>query len=132
MRLDHATIVTPDLESTRHFLCHIAGLEVGPRPPFGVQGYWLYAEGQAVIHLVQATVPAGSGRTVPRIDHIAFRIVDPLRWAALIERLHVERIAYQQAEVPAANERQLFVSLAAGIVIEFVTELGPSRSTIGH
>lgn len=138
MQLDHATIVTRDLEGMRHVLCRVAGLEVGPRPPFGVRGYWLYAEGRAVLHLVEATVPAPAGRVVPRIDHIAFRIADPLRWAALLERLRTERIAHQHAEVPATNERQLFVALGAGsaagpgFVIEFVTELIPGRSSPIH
>jgi len=39
MKLDHATIVTGDLEGARRFLCSVVGLSEGPRPPFGVSGY---------------------------------------------------------------------------------------------
>ncbi len=74
MHLDHATIVTPDLDAARRFFVDVAGLTEGARPPFRVDGFWLYADGRPVIHLIEATVPGVSGRAVPRIDHVAFRI----------------------------------------------------------
>ena len=45
MKLDHATIVTTNLEATRNFFCNVAGLTEGKRPPFSIRGYWLYARG---------------------------------------------------------------------------------------
>ncbi len=130
MKLDHATIVTSDLESARRFLCGIAGLRDGPRPPFRIGGYWLYADDRPVIHLVQSTLPAVEGRTSPRIDHIALRVDDVAEWAALVDRIGSNNFPFTLAEVPLANELQLFVSLASGVVIEFVTKLGNSRSTL--
>jgi catechol 2,3-dioxygenase-like lactoylglutathione lyase family enzyme len=38
MHLDHATIVTADLDATRRFFVDVVGLEEGTRPPFGVGG----------------------------------------------------------------------------------------------
>jgi AraC-like DNA-binding protein len=33
--------------------CAILGLSEGPRPPFSVNGQWLYANGHPVIHLIE-------------------------------------------------------------------------------
>jgi catechol 2,3-dioxygenase-like lactoylglutathione lyase family enzyme len=120
MKLDHATIVTRDLEAARHFFCAVAGLTEGPRPPFRVDGYWLCSESRPVIHLVEATEPASEGRTVPRIDHVAFRVDDGAQWRSLVERVHAHGVRHQVAEVPLSGERQLFVGLAPGVVVEFV------------
>ena len=127
MRLDHVTLVTPDLEGTRRFFCDVAGLDNGPRPSFAVDGYWLYAGGRPVIHLIDATVPALAATLVaPRIDHFALRVAPGDEWRALLTRLHAHRVPYQLAEVPASAERQLFVALAPGVVVEFVTAAGPA------
>jgi catechol 2,3-dioxygenase-like lactoylglutathione lyase family enzyme len=127
MQLDHATIVTADLETARRFFVDVAGLTEGARPPFSIDGYWLCASGRPVIHLVHATVPAQTGRAAPRIDHIAFRLESADEWQALLQRLHAADMPYQLAEVPQMGpqqaELQLFVALARGVVIEFVTAL---------
>ena len=44
-------------------------------------------------------------------------------WQALLERLRVAAVDYQLADVPLAGELQLFVALAPGVVVEFVTAL---------
>ncbi|MEX3918837.1 VOC family protein [Paraburkholderia sp. BR10872] len=128
MQLDHVTLVTPDLEGTCRFFRDIVGLEDGTRPPFRVGGHWLYANGRPVTHLVEATeaarLPGGSSALVaPRIDHVAFRVAPGVEWRALVERLAARRVQYQLAEVPASAEVQLFVALAPGVVVEFVTSL---------
>jgi catechol 2,3-dioxygenase-like lactoylglutathione lyase family enzyme len=121
MHLDHATIVTAELDATRRFFVDVAGFDEGPRPPFGVRGYWLYAQGRPVIHLVEATLAAGGGRTAPRIDHVALRVATAAEWTALVARLRAHGVRYQLAGVPLTGELQLFVALAPGVVVEFVT-----------
>jgi catechol 2,3-dioxygenase-like lactoylglutathione lyase family enzyme len=121
MNLDHATIVTPDLEGARRFFVDVVGLTEGWRPPFGVAGYWLCSNDRPVIHLIDATLPGHAGRAVPRIDHVAFRIETPAEWLALRERLRAADVPYQLADVPLSGETQLFVAPGAGVVIEFVT-----------
>ncbi|MFM0735757.1 extradiol dioxygenase [Paraburkholderia xenovorans] len=125
MQLDHATIVTADLATARRFFVEVAALEEGARPPLSIDGYWLYADGRAVIHLVDATVPAHVGRTAPRIDHIAFRLTSAAEWQALLQRLRATGTRYQLADVPPMGpqeaQMQLFVALAPGVVVEFVT-----------
>ena len=123
MQLDHATIVTDDIEGTRHFFSEIAGLDTGPRPPFRIGGYWLYLNGKPVIHVVEATLEAAAGRCAPRIDHIALRIDNADEWSAFIDRLTRHNTPYQLAEVPLTNELQLFVSIAPGVTVEFVTSM---------
>jgi catechol 2,3-dioxygenase-like lactoylglutathione lyase family enzyme len=121
MKLDHATIVTNDVEAMRRFFCTVAGLSEGARPAFGVNGSWLYANNQPLIHLIEGTAPATAESTAPRIDHVALRVDSPEEWAALLDRLQRNRIPHQQARVPSTGELQLFVKLSAGVTIEFVT-----------
>jgi len=120
MHLDHVTLVADDIEAMRRFFVDIAGLRVGPRPPFGVDGYWLYLDGRAVLHLIRSSTPAQHGRPTPRIDHCAFRVDDPPAWQALLDRLRAASIPFQSAEVPLTGERQIFVALAPAVSVEFV------------
>ncbi|MFL6641353.1 MAG: VOC family protein [Paraburkholderia graminis] len=127
MQLDHATIVTADLDAARRFFVDIAGLTQGARPPFSVDGYWLYADGRPVVHLVEATAPDPSLRAAPRIDHIAFRLESAAEWQALLARLRASGVVYRTAQVPPMAPQkaamQIFVALAPGVAIEFVTAL---------
>jgi catechol 2,3-dioxygenase-like lactoylglutathione lyase family enzyme len=124
MKLDHATIVTGNLEAARSFLCSIIGLSEGPRPPFGVRGYWLYASGQPVIHLIEAGTALPARPATPRIDHVGLRI-DAQEWSGLLERLRLSGVPFELGEVPLTGERQLFVAMAPSVVIELVTDLNP-------
>jgi catechol 2,3-dioxygenase-like lactoylglutathione lyase family enzyme len=123
VKLDHATIVTPDCEPMRRFFTEIAGMTVGPRPPFGIGGCWLYLDGSPVVHLIESgsvlAAPAGA-RAATRIDHIALRVTDETEWQALLARLRTHAVPFSEADVPVSRERQLFVQLAPGVVIEFV------------
>jgi catechol 2,3-dioxygenase-like lactoylglutathione lyase family enzyme len=126
MKLDHVTILTGDLEAARSFLCSIVGLREGPRPPFAVGGYWLYADGQPVIHLIEAASASSPTRPAsPRIDHVGLRINSAQEWEALLERIRLSGVSYDLSEVPLTGERQLFVAMAPGVAIELVTEQQP-------
>ena len=52
-KIEHCAIRTTELEATRHFYTEILGLEVGPRPELPVAGYWLYANDEPIIHLIE-------------------------------------------------------------------------------
>ena len=122
MNLDHATIVTNDLNAARHFLCSVVGLSEGPRPPFGCGGGWLYANGRPVIHLIEATASAHAGSATPRIDHVALRVDNAKEWTGLLQRMRSNGIAFELGEVPLTGEHQLFADLAPGVTIEIVTK----------
>jgi len=126
MKLDHATIVTENLESARRFLGAIVGLSEGPRPPFSVSGHWLYANDKPAIHLIEAATALPVRPTSTRIDHVALRIDTAQEWSALLDRLRLSGLPYELGEVPLTGERQLFVAMAPGIVIELVTDQQPA------
>lgn len=123
MNLDHATIVTGDLETARRFFCTVIGLDEGSRPPFDVSGHWLYANGQPVIHLIGANGVSSARPASPRIDHVALRINDGQEWSALLDRLGLNGVPFEVGDVPLSGERQLFVAMAPGVVIELIAEL---------
>jgi catechol 2,3-dioxygenase-like lactoylglutathione lyase family enzyme len=125
MKLDHATIVTGNLEAARTFLCSIIGLSEGPRPPFGVRGHWLYANDKPVVHLIDAGTALPARPAPQRIDHVALRIETAQEWSALLERLRLSGLPYELGDVPLTGERQLFVAMAPGVVIELVTDQQP-------
>ena len=122
MKLDHATIVTGDLEGARRFLCSIVGLSEGPRPPLGIDGHWLYANGQPVIHLIRGAPASSAPAAYARIDHVGLRVNTAQEWSSLLERMRLSGVSYELSEVPLSGESQLFVAMAPGVVIELVTD----------
>jgi catechol 2,3-dioxygenase-like lactoylglutathione lyase family enzyme len=65
------------LDTLRDFYCATVGLQVGRRPPFQSFGYWLYAGGNAVLHLSEAR--PGEKRVsnvATTFDHVAFDCTD--------------------------------------------------------
>jgi catechol 2,3-dioxygenase-like lactoylglutathione lyase family enzyme len=68
--LNHFTVIAEDIDKTLDFYCGVLGLEQGHRPDLGFPGVWLYADGQAVLHLYSdRPVPASRAGV---IDHMAF------------------------------------------------------------
>jgi len=120
MKLDHATIVAPQLETLHHFFCTVVGLTEGERPPFSFDGYWLYHKQVPVIHLVRGNLDQPPVKSATRIDHFAFRIESKAEWQQLLTRLQSEQITYRKTEVPVSGEQQLFVMPIPGVMIEFV------------
>lgn len=83
--MNHFTVLTDDVARTVSFYCGLLGLADGPRPNLGFPGAWLYAGGQAVLHIVGNRKREDLRPGV--IDHIAFSaegLTDML--AALSER----------------------------------------------
>ena len=114
--LDHATLRTHDLEGTRAFLETVLDLKPGYRPGFSFPGYWLYAGGEPIVHLIP-----GHGGPVDRfgetIDHVAFRLADH---DGMQRKLDDLGIAYSRMELPELGERQLFIRTPTGILLELV------------
>lgn len=126
-RIDHFTLRTPLMEETRRFFEQVAGLAVGPRPPFQFPGYWLYSDGQAVVHLAPhdpsdrklavylGDRPVSDDTGV--VDHIALRCAG---LPAFEERLKALAHAYRGRTVPALEEHQVFVTAPGQLTIEFI------------
>jgi AraC-like DNA-binding protein len=108
-RVDHATIVTEDLESARRFLCAIVGLSEGPRPPFSVDGHWLYANGQPIIHLIEKPAASSAISGSRRTDHVGLRGNPVQEWSMLLDRARVNSVPHGPGEGSPRDKPQLFV-----------------------
>jgi catechol 2,3-dioxygenase-like lactoylglutathione lyase family enzyme len=116
MRLDHINIAVPPglLEEVRDFYCEVLGLREGHRPSFSSPGYWLYAEGNPVVHLsalAQKTPLDGESA----LDHVAFRSEKP---AAVKQKFQALGVSYRETRVDDIGLTQLFVTDPAGILLE--------------
>jgi catechol 2,3-dioxygenase-like lactoylglutathione lyase family enzyme len=114
--LDHVTLRTNDLEGTRAFLEAVLDLRPGYRPAFSFLGYWLYVDGEPVVHLI----PGQGGpadRTGETIDHVGFRLADH---DGMRRRLDGLGIPYSRMELPELGERRLFIRTPTGILLELV------------
>lgn len=124
--LDHFFVYATDLDASRRFYERVLGLEVGPRPPFGFDGCWLYLGGRPVVHLGAADGNAtlagylgerdGAARTdTGAVDHIAFQADGFEPYRARLDALGVE---YRHRVVPDFDLDQLFVRDPDGVTIE--------------
>jgi catechol-2,3-dioxygenase len=123
--LSHYNIKAPlkQLEELRDFYCKIVGLVEGPRPPFKRFGYWLYANDQAILHLIAAQNDKDPDTTTSTtIDHVAFACTD---FHEMKDKLASNGVSYSFAEVPKRNQRQLFLKDPAGNGVELIFELEP-------
>ena len=122
--LDHVTLRTHDLEGTRAFFEKVLDLKSGYRPDFPFPGYWLYADGEPVVHLIR-----GGGGPVDRrsetIDHVGFRLKG---YDGCRRKLDALGVAYSTMELPELGERRLFVRTPTGILLELVFREGNAAS----
>ena len=68
--MNHFTLIAEDLTHTLDFYVGMLGLEAGHRPDLGFPGAWLYANGQAILHVYSDRPMPASRAGV--IDHMAF------------------------------------------------------------
>ena len=108
------------LEACRSFYCDVLGLEVGPRPPFKSVGYWLYANGAPIIHLVSETAAASATRHGhPTMDHVAFDCTD---LSATLTVLQAHEIPYRLSTVPTLDILQINFTDPVGVGVELSFE----------
>lgn len=126
IKLDHYLVVSTALERTKDFYCEILGLEVGARPELGFEGYWLYLDEVACLHLADrdsyADYKARVGTPVPRqtfdtgsIDHIAF---NARGFEAMVARLDSSGIKYRKNIIGDIGLRQIFVQDPNAVTLE--------------
>jgi len=111
--MNHFTVLTDDVGATVAFYRNLLGLAEGPRPPLGFPGAWLYAGGQAVLHVVGGR-PRGELRAGV-IDHIAFRCHGLQDMMAQLKRNNVD---FTQRMVDAQGLYQLFLVDPNGVKVE--------------
>ena len=111
--MNHFTVLAQDLDATMAFYVDLLGLEEGHRPPLGFPGAWLYAGGQAVLHIV-------AGRALPAepagvLDHMAFSASD---LAGVVAKLKAQNIHYALRQQPQSGVWQLFCHDPNGAKVE--------------
>ena len=117
--MNHFTVLTSDLDATRAFYIDLLGLTEGFRPDLGFPGAWLYAGGEAILHII-----AGRGLPVERrgvIDHMAFSARD-LR--AVAARLAERNVQYDLRRLPSTGSWQLFCFDPSGARVELDFDAG--------
>jgi catechol 2,3-dioxygenase-like lactoylglutathione lyase family enzyme len=100
--LDHVNIRTARIEVLSAFYRDVLGLSLGPRPPFAVNGAWLYCGERAAVHLVE--VAETPDTTTPRFEHFAFRADDIESFLAHLATL---AIPCEITDVPGWEIRQV-------------------------
>jgi catechol 2,3-dioxygenase-like lactoylglutathione lyase family enzyme len=93
-RMDHFTIVSDQLDKTLAFYSML-GLSTGPRPDFGVPGFWFYVGDHPVLHVLGVDRMPEPRRGT--LDHMAF-------WAEglieTVERLREDRVQFSIIRTP--------------------------------
>lgn len=115
--VDHVNIVTEQLEATRAFFSEVLGLEPGPRPPFTVTGYWLYAGQRALVHIQVAKGPVRPS-SEGALNHFALVAAD---FDGILERVRARGGDPTVVTVPGTPVRQAFFQDPNGVRIE-ITE----------
>jgi catechol 2,3-dioxygenase-like lactoylglutathione lyase family enzyme len=119
--LEHALVLTDDLEGTKAFYCEALGFELGDRPQLAFPGYWLSLDGVCCLHLADRgayeahAAEVGLERVVGPIDHLAFAADGR---DALVARLEAAGVPAVANDVPEAGIRQLFLDDPNGVRIE--------------
>ena len=104
--LEHVNIQTTQVEMMENWYIEILELVKGYRPPFDVDGAWLYGAGYPMVHLVEVSEPPDRSEN-PEMEHFAMRAVG---LASLLERLQAKGIDYYTVRVPEMRILQVFFS----------------------
>jgi len=112
--MDHFTIVTDQLEATRQFYVDLLGFEVGPRPPFPVDGLWLYADSYPMLHVISVEQMPEPRRGV--LDHMAFFSSG---LGSMLDKLDGHNVRYRIIRAPGENRTwQVFFKDPNGVEVE--------------
>jgi len=127
-RLDHYSIRTDDLDTTRNFYVDVLGMVDGDRPPFPFPGYWLYCGDRPVVHLIGLDPEGAHGlidymgedrdqafKGSGALDHVAFNADD---LDGMRQRLDGLAVDYRERDVPNLPLHQLFIEDPNGITVE--------------
>ena len=122
--MNHFTVLTHDLETTRQFYIGVLGLKDGYRPDLGFPGAWLYIGERAVLHVI-------AGRPVPNppagvLDHMAFSASDLPATVATLKAREIEYVLRKQID---SGVWQLFCYDPSGARVELdfpATEPAPA------
>ncbi len=93
--LDHVNLRTARLQEMIDWYAQVLDMPTGKRPDFGFPGAWLYANRQAMVHLVGIDTELKA--VEPKLEHFAMRATD---MKAFIARLNNHGVAHSIDPVP--------------------------------
>jgi catechol 2,3-dioxygenase-like lactoylglutathione lyase family enzyme len=134
VRINHYSIRTTDLESSRKFYTEVMGFTVGPRPPFKFPGLWLYngdhgVYDNAVVHIIGIDLddPEGLQKYLGdrdlsdlkggtgTVDHIAFSATG---LATMLAHLKLKGVPHRERTVPSLGLHQVFLEDPSQVTLE--------------
>jgi catechol 2,3-dioxygenase-like lactoylglutathione lyase family enzyme len=113
--LEHFTLECADLERTKSFYCDVLGLTAGFRPKMDFPGYWLYCGNVPVVHLMKREPQDRPKSNTGRLDHIAFKSVDP---DATLGQFRARDIPFKMNKLYDIGLLQVFVHDPDGLQVE--------------
>ncbi|GAB5451959.1 MAG: VOC family protein [Halioglobus sp.] len=116
MNIDHINIAAPRalMEEVKRFYCTALQLEEGPRPDFGIAGYWLYGDGKPIVHLLESD-NHGDAETPYFLDHVAYAMQDHRAYLRRLDELGVE---HGTLYMESTNTTQIFCKDPCGVGVE--------------
>ncbi|HMN78930.1 MAG TPA: VOC family protein [Burkholderiaceae bacterium] len=108
-----------DLPVLLKFYTDTLGLKEGYRPALRHPGHWLYADGEAIVHLnalLQATPSPDGGP----LDHVALKARG---LAATRESLRAANVAFSETPLKGTSLHQVFLQDPLGLRIELNFDL---------
>lgn len=139
--IDHFTlrVAAARLPELLDFYTRVLGLREGERPAFSFPGHWLYANGQALVHLAgnePANEPAApEALPTGKLNHVSLRAVG---LKATREHLQAQGIDWREAPVPGMPLHQVFLLDPVGLKIELtfssaeLQQAGPSTKAMAY
>ena len=125
-RMEHYLVLTDDLDATRDFYRDVLGMTVGPRPPLGFPGYWLYLGETPCIHIAEwltytahsnaLGIPVtGRAEGTGPFDHVAFNATG---YDEMKQELERRNVGFSVNEPRGVDLRQIFLDDPNGLKIE--------------
>lgn len=103
--LEHTNLRTTRLDEMISWYEEVLGLEKGYRPPFGVEGAWLYKGTWPMVHLL--SVDREAEHSDPQMEHFAFRAEGLGPFLTLLDS---RKIPYRILRVPELRILQVYLS----------------------
>ena len=116
MKIDHINIAAPWdlLLQVKEFYCTALQLADGPRPDFGIRGFWLYGDNKPILHLIESENHFPADKPC-FIDHVAYEVTGLDAYIGRLEGLGVE---FRVSHIPEYEISQVFCQDPCGIGVE--------------
>jgi len=121
-KLDHVNVRTAQLGAMIDWYTNILGMRAGNRPNFSFPGAWMYADDQALVHLVGVDRDPGAGSEAPlKLEHFALSATGRSEFEA---RLKSSGERFERNELPDFRITQINVWDPDGnhIHVDFASE----------